>query len=164
LCQSSQSGWPAGPREDGAVFGEVVVGQRSSRGPAGHPLCDDWHKERSADLSQVTVPLLSCANWEPGHPPARQLHGFLQASSPQKWLEVHGESHWALFSSGYGHALQKKFFDHFLKGLDNGWDKTPPVTLNVRHPGEKFVLRHEHEWRWPARSGRRSISIRPRGR
>src|SRR5437016_6317992 len=74
------------------------------------------------------------------------LSGFMQASSPQKWLEVHGESHWALFSSGYGLALQKKFFDHFLKGLDNGWDKTPPVTLNVRHPGEKFVLRHEHEW------------------
>src|SRR5438034_5981373 len=23
-----------------------------------HSLCDDWHKERSADLSQVTVPLL----------------------------------------------------------------------------------------------------------
>jgi len=112
-----------------------------------HPLCDDWHKERSADLSQVTVPLLSCANWGgQGIHPRGNFNGFLQASSPQKWLEVHGESHWALFSSGYGLALQKKFFDHFLKGLDNGWDKTPPVTLNVRHPGEKFVLRHEHEW------------------
>ena len=62
------------------------------------------------------------------------------------WLEVHGESHWSLFSSGYGVALQKRFFDHFLKRLDNGWERTPPVTLNVRHPGERFVLRHEHEW------------------
>ncbi|MBI2494495.1 MAG: peptidase S15, partial [Candidatus Rokubacteria bacterium] len=33
-----------------------------------------------------------------------------------------------------------------LKGVDNGWEKTPRVTLNVRHPGEKFVLRHENEW------------------
>lgn len=29
---------------------------------------------------------------------------------------------------------------------DNGWDRTPPVTLNVRQPGERFVPRHEHEW------------------
>src|ERR1051326_3172585 len=41
---------------------------------------------------------------------------------------------------------KKRFFDHFLKGNDNGFDKTPPVTLNIRHPGEMFVLRYEHEW------------------
>jgi predicted acyl esterase len=112
-----------------------------------HPLCDDWHKERSADLSKVTVPLLSCANWGgQGIHPRGNFNGFLQAASSEKWLEVHGESHWALFSSGYGLALQKRFFDHFLKGADNGWEKTPPVTLNVRHPGEQFVLRHEREW------------------
>jgi predicted acyl esterase len=43
-------------------------------------------------------------------------------------------------------ALQKKFLAHFLKGEDNGWDKQPPVQLNIRHPGEKFVVRHENEW------------------
>jgi predicted acyl esterase len=30
--------------------------------------------------------------------------------------------------------------------VDNGWDKQPPVQLNIRHPGEKFELRHESEW------------------
>src|SRR5262249_54897999 len=112
-----------------------------------HPLCDDWHQERSADLSRVTVPLLSCANWGgQGIHPRGNFNGFTQAASLQKWLEVHGESHWSLFSSGYGLALQKRFFDHFLKGIDNDWEKTPPVTLNVRHPGETFVLRYENEW------------------
>jgi len=112
-----------------------------------HPLDDAWHRERSADLSKVEVPLLSCANWGgQGIHPRGNFNGFIEAASKQKWLEVHGESHWALFSSGYGVALQKRFFDYFLKGVDNGWDKTPPVTLNVRHPGEKFVLRYENEW------------------
>jgi predicted acyl esterase len=112
-----------------------------------HPLDDAWHRARSADLSKVTVPVLSCANWGgQGIHPRGNFNGFLQSASKQKWLEVHGESHWALFSAGYGLALQKRFFDHFLKGLDNGWERTPPVTLNVRHPGEKFVLRHEQEW------------------
>src|SRR5262249_39402633 len=112
-----------------------------------HPLADAWHRERSADLAKVEVPLLSCANWGgQGIHPRGNFNGFVEASSRQKWLEAHGESHWGLFSSGYGVALQKRFFDHFLKGIDNGWDKTPPVTLNIRHPGERFVLRHEAEW------------------
>src|SRR5215469_12376851 len=112
-----------------------------------HPLDDAWHRARSAELAKVEVPLLSCANWGgQGIHPRGNFNGFLEASSKQKWLEAHGDSHWSLFSSGYGLALQKRFFDHFLKGEDNGWDQTPPVTLNVRHPGEKFVLRHENEW------------------
>jgi uncharacterized protein len=112
-----------------------------------HPLCDAWHRERSAELGKVEVPLLSCANWGgQGIHPRGNFNGFLEAASPQKWLEVHGESHWSLFSAGYGLALQKRFLDYFLKGIDNSWDKTPPVTLNVRHPGERFVLRHEDEW------------------
>ena len=42
--------------------------------------------------------------------------------------------------------MQKKFFGHFLKGEDTGWSKQPKVLLQVRHPGEKFVERHESEW------------------
>ena len=112
-----------------------------------HPLCDEWHVSRSVDLSRVRAPLLSCANWGgQGIHPRGNFNGFVEASSRQKWLEVHGDSHWSLFSSAYGLDLQKRFFDRFLKGLDNGWEQTPPVTLNVRHPGERFVRRYEREW------------------
>src|SRR5205085_7844069 len=68
------------------------------------------------------------------------------SKSKDKWLEVHGGSHWAPFYTDYGVALQKRFFDYFLKNKLNGWDKQPRVQLNVRHPGEKFVVRHENEW------------------
>jgi uncharacterized protein len=112
-----------------------------------HPLYDDWQKQRSADLSKVRVPFLSCANWGgQGIHPRGNFNAFMHAASPQKWLEAHGESHWALFSSGYGQALQKRFFDYFLKGVQNGWEKQPRVQLNIRHPGEKFALRFENEW------------------
>jgi predicted acyl esterase len=112
-----------------------------------HPLDDDWHRARSADFSKVTLPFLSCANWGgQGIHPRGNFNAFIEAPSDQKWLEAHGDSHWSLFSSNYGLDLQKRFFDYFLKGEDNGWDKTPPVSLNIRHPGEKFVWRAENEW------------------
>ena len=59
---------------------------------------------------------------------------------------MHGDTHFTHFYSNYGEALQKRFFGHFLKGENTGWDRQPPVSLNVRHPGETFVLRAENEW------------------
>ena len=110
-------------------------------------LWDDYYAERSPDLSKVTVPLLTAANWGgQGLHTRGNFEGFVRSSSSQKWLEAHGGSHWAPFYTDYGVALQKKFFGYFLKGEKNGWDKQPRVQLNVRHPGEKFVLRHENEW------------------
>jgi predicted acyl esterase len=93
------------------------------------------------------VPLLSTANWGgQGLHPRGNYEGYLRSASKQKWLEVHGDTHFTHFYSEYGEPLQKKFFSYFLKGEDSGWDKQAPVSLNIRWPGEKFVLRSENEW------------------
>jgi len=111
-------------------------------------LVDKFHKDRSpADFSKINVPLLSSGNWGGvGLHTRGNFEGYLKAGSKQKWLEVHGDTHFSHFYSNYGLTLQKKFLGYFLKGEDTGWDKQPPVQLNIRHPGEKFVLRDEQEW------------------
>jgi predicted acyl esterase len=112
-----------------------------------HPLDDDYYRDRSADWSKVTVPLLTCANWGgQGLHLRGNVEGFVRAASEQKWLECHGLEHWTHFYTDYGRDLQRRFFDHFLKGEDNGWDREPPVRLQIRHPGERFVERTEQEW------------------
>ena len=112
-----------------------------------HSFYDEWHDQRTIDLSEVSVPFLSAANWGgQGIHPRGNFNGFVEAASEQKWLEAHGDSHWTHFYSAYGRALQRRFFDHFLKGEDNGFDRTPRVQLNIRHPGERFELRAENEW------------------
>ncbi len=115
-----------------------------------HPLDDDFWKALTPDLSKITTPLLSTANWggQPLHPRGN-FEGFLRTSSSEKWLEVHGIEHWTHYYTDYGLDLQKRFFDYFLKGEKNGWDKQPKVQLNVRHPGEKLNIRHETEWPIP---------------
>ena len=93
------------------------------------------------------MPLLSAANWGgQGIHPRGNFEGFVRAASQQKWLEVHGLEHWTHFYTDYGVKLQKRFFGHFLKGENTGWEKQPRVQLQIRHPGEKFVERHEREW------------------
>jgi predicted acyl esterase len=112
-----------------------------------HPLDDDYHKARSPVWSKVTVPFLSAANWGgQGLHPRGNFEGYVRAASKDKWLEAHGIEHWTHFYTDYGRLLQKRFFDYFLKGEKNGWDKQPKVQLQVRHPGERFVERQENEW------------------
>jgi predicted acyl esterase len=110
-------------------------------------LDDDDYASRTADFEQIEAPLLSAANWGGmGLHTRGNFEGYLRAGSKQKWLEVHGDTHFTHFYSHYGEALQKRFFGHFLKGEDTGWSKQPRVSLNVRHPHETFVLRGESEW------------------
>jgi predicted acyl esterase len=112
-----------------------------------HPLEDDFYKERSPVWEKVVTPFLSAGNWGGvGLHPRGNIEGFVQAAAKQKWLEMHGDSHFSPFYTDHGVALQKRFFGHFLKGEDTGWAKQPPVELQVRHPGENFELRHENEW------------------
>lgn len=111
-----------------------------------HSLYDDYHKARSPVWSKVTVPFLSTANWGgQGLHPRGNFEGFVRAASTQKWLESHGIEHWTEFYTDYGVKLQKRFFDYFLKGLDNGWQAQPRVQLQVRKL-DAFVERMENEW------------------
>ncbi|MGB7278755.1 MAG: CocE/NonD family hydrolase [Pseudolabrys sp.] len=115
--------------------------------PKRRRLFDDYYDKRIAKFEDIEAPLLSAGNWGGmGLHTRGNFEGWLRAGSKQKWLEVHGDTHFTHFYSRYGEVLQKKFFGHFLKGENTGWDKQPRVSLNIRHPGEKFVLRAENEW------------------
>jgi predicted acyl esterase len=112
-----------------------------------HPLDDAFHRERSAQWDKVVVPFLSAGNWGGSSLHLRgNVEGFTRAASKQKWLEIHGREHWTEFYTNYGISLQKRFFDYFLKGIDNGWDKQPPVLLRVRTVDDNFFDRSENEW------------------
>ena len=112
-----------------------------------HPLDDEFHRERSARFDEIVTPFLSSGNWGGSSLHLRgNVEGFVRAASEQKWLEIHGLEHWTEFYTDHGVGLQKRFFDHFLKGIDNGWDQQPPVMLRVRTVDGGFVDRAEQEW------------------
>ena len=170
LCQFAEDWYPRqvekvqhGVGERGyhsTVTGEAVSGPDTEepevlatrRADLGHdvmsrPLVDDWYLERNPDWSRVTTPMLSAGNWG-GH--GLHLRGnveaFTQSAATDKWLEIHGDAHWVDFYTDRGVALQKRFFGHYLKGEENGWEQTPRVLLRVRQADGTFNDRSENEW------------------
>ena len=112
-----------------------------------HTLFDEYFERLNAELSKIEVPLLSAGNWGgQGMHLRGNCEGFVCASSRQKWLEIHDLEHWTHFYTDYGRELQKRFFDHFLRGIDNGWDKVAPVILSIRNVDGTKVLRYEDAW------------------
>jgi len=137
--------WVSGPLE---LTEEELGANREDLGRSvlEHAMCDEYWQARMPDWSKVTVPLLSAANWGgQGLHPRGNFEAFTRAASKEKRLEVHGIEHWTHFYTDYGRGIQKAFFDRYLKGEDNGWDKRPAVQLQVRHV-DRFVERFEDEW------------------
>jgi uncharacterized protein len=50
------------------------------------------------------------------------------------------------FYTEEGRHDQLRFFDYWLKGIDNGVMDEPPVKLAIRKGGDESEWRHEHEW------------------
>ncbi len=124
-----------------ALSEAILKGNRADypRDLLEHPLDDEWYSERTPDLKRILVPLLSAGNWGgPGLHLRGNIEGFLGAGSKQKWLSLHVGTHYESFYLPEYVALQKRFFDHFLKGTNNGWDREPRVQLSIRRPDGSF--------------------------
>ena len=146
--KSSMNGeWVAGPE---TLSEEQLVANRID----WHDEClkhklatDEFWTSRTPDLSKVTVPVLSSANWGgQGLHLRGNVEGYLDAASKDKWLEFHCLEHWTEYYTDYGVKLQKKFFGHFLKGENTGWAQQPPVLMQVRHVDGSWRERQELEW------------------
>ena len=115
-----------------------------------HGLDSAWWRERTPVLSRIDVPVFSAGNWGgPGMHLRGNIEGYLNVASKDKWLSLHTGKHWESFYLPQYVAAQKKFFNHFLRGEQNGWDREPSVKIVVRDPrGER--LRTAEQFPLPA--------------
>jgi uncharacterized protein len=114
-----------------------------------HPLNDSYYAERTPDLSRIECPALVIANWGGlGLHLRGTIRGFMGIASREKWLKVQSGSYFHTFLQPRNVAMQRRFFDRYLKHIDNGWEKEPRVEVEVRGPGDS-VARVAHADAWP---------------
>ncbi len=113
------------------------------------PLNGPWYEERSARLDRIQIPALVVANWGGlGLHLRGTILGYLGIASRDKWLKVQSGSYFLTFLLPESVALQRKFFDRYLKGIDNGWEREPKVEVAVR-AADDTVKRVVSDAQWP---------------
>jgi putative hydrolase, CocE/NonD family len=112
-----------------------------------NPTRNEWWKKKSCDLNRVTVPLLSAGNWFCSGCISRgNIGGFQQAASKNKWLEMHIGSHFTEMYTEESRALQKKFLDYWLKGIDTGLTREPRIKLAMPGAGKEYHWMYTDEY------------------
>jgi uncharacterized protein len=101
----------------------------------------------SPDMSGVDVPLWAVAvTTHPSH--LHQLgssEAYFATRTPHKKIDF-WEDWFTKSYSAKSVAEHRAFFDHWLKGVDNGIMATPPVRLEIRTGYGSSYIQEEHEW------------------
>lgn len=110
-----------------------------------HPFFDEYWASKTPELEKITVPMFVVANWsDHGLHTRGTLEGFKRASSKEKYLLIHGRKKWQFYRQMVD--LQRKFFDRYLKGIENEVRYWPRVIVEVRERYMWGNFRAESEW------------------
>jgi len=94
-----------------------------------NPLWNDYWDDKKVDLAQINIPTYVVASYSSKFHVSGTFRGYKNISSGDKWLRVNATQEWYDFLHAQDDLL--KFFDYFLKGLQNDWRSTPPVRLSL---------------------------------
>jgi len=107
------------------------------------PLMNGYWEDKRARLEDIIAPAYVVASWGTHH----TIGGFPRIGSKEKWLRVHNTNEWYdYYTPKYAEDL-RRFFDYYLKGIQNGWETTPKVRLSIHNlGGDDEVDRPEASW------------------
>ena len=117
---------------------------------------DDWWKERAAleRLSEIKCPVLTIGVWGKMALHLRgNINGYEFVTAPKKLVVTGGKSvidaHHDFNTVEFHERWLLPFYDRYLKGESNGYEKTAPVRLFVNGTGQ-----YRDEQEWPPRRAR----------
>ncbi|MFG2961096.1 CocE/NonD family hydrolase [Streptomyces sp. NPDC048291] len=114
---------------------------------AEHPTDNAYWADKRADLSAVDIPAYVVASWTNAIHSGSTEAGFRQLASTDKWLRIHNTMEWVDIATPDSVDDLRRFFDHYLKGADNGWETTPRVRYAIIDPGGQDT--HHTADTWP---------------
>ncbi|WP_071149104.1 CocE/NonD family hydrolase [Bacteroides ndongoniae] len=109
-------------------------------------MCDYW-QDKAARVENIEIPAYVVASYTNSVHTHGTFAGYRRMASKEKWLRVHNTQEWFDYYTPENVEDLRRFFDHYLKGVDNGWEQTPKVRLSVLNPGgHDIVGRAEEEF------------------
>ena len=96
-----------------------------------YPLMNDLWEDKTPQFEKITVPAYVVASYSSTLHTKGTFRAWRRISSAEKWLRIHDNQEWPDYYDPANTEDLRRFFDHYLKGADNGWEQTPPVRYSV---------------------------------
>lgn len=116
---------------------------------SAYPLWNAYWDSKKATHERTEVPAYVVASWNSRLHSRGTFEGFKRLGSKEKWLRIHDGWEWPDYYDPKNVEDLRRFFDRYLKGLENGWEKTPRVRIAIMdqattQPSTDY--RTEEEW------------------
>ena len=96
-----------------------------------YPLMTPLWENKIPEFEKITVPAYVVASYSNTLHTAGTFRAWRRIASEEKWLRIHNTQEWPDYYDEANVEDLRRFFDHYLKGVDNGWEATPPVRYSV---------------------------------
>lgn len=120
----------AGLLQNGSFFGKQRKEDILSEAQR-YPLMNELWADKIPDFERINVPAFVVASYSNTLHTAGTFRGWRRISSQDKWLRIHNSQEWPDYYDEANVEDLRRFFDRYLKGLDNGWEATPRVRYAV---------------------------------
>ncbi|TIA08481.1 alpha/beta-hydrolase [Aureobasidium pullulans] len=99
-----------------------------------------WEDKR-AEIEKIKIPTYVVASYSSFVHTMGSIRGWMEVNTENKWLRWDPYQEWFdLWSVRESIDELAEFFDHFLKGKDNDWQKTPKVRMSSLPFGDKDAV------------------------
>jgi uncharacterized protein len=116
--------------QDGSFFGknqkEDIIAEVER-----YPLITTLWENKIPDFGKITVPSYVVASYSNTLHTAGTFRAWRRIASQEKWLRIHNTQEWPDYYDETNVEDLRRFFDHYLKGADTGWEETPRVRYAV---------------------------------
>lgn len=92
-----------------------------------YPLMNDLWEDKTPRFERINVPAYVVASYTNTLHTAGTFRAWRRMASEEKWLRIHNGQEWPDYYDEANTEDLRRFFDHYLKGEDNGWERTPRV-------------------------------------
>jgi len=116
--------------QEGSFFGENRKEDILSE-VEHYPLMTDLWEHKIPDFGKITVPAYIVASYSNTLHTAGTFRAWRRIASEEKWLRIHNSQEWPDYYDEANAEDLRRFFDHYLKDQDNGWERTPRVRYSV---------------------------------
>ncbi len=96
-----------------------------------YPLVNEVWENKIPEFDRITVPAYVVASYSNTLHTAGTFRAWRRIASEDKWLRIHNGQEWPDYYDEGNRDDLLRFFDRYLKGVENGWELTPRVRYSV---------------------------------